>query len=97
MNTNLESFWSHNLKLAFDCLNAWPITCYVSVQVQKFSVSVQHLNLYLSKSNLKRTLVQNLLISQFQPFFWKSSEVPDFLRKFRTFCGSSGLRIFPSL
>ncbi len=69
MNINLESFWSHNLQLAFDCLNAWPITCYVSVQVQKFSVSVQHLNLYLSKINLKRTPVKNLLISQFQPNF----------------------------
>ncbi len=103
MNINLESLWSHNLQLAFDCLNAWPITCYVSVQVQKFSVSVQHLNLYLSKINLKRTLVKNLLISQFHPNFLEifgssgnffgssglSAELLDFLRKFRTFCGSS--------
>src|SRR6266498_5267085 len=109
MNTNLESFWSHNLKLAFDCLNAWPITCYVSVQVQKFSVSIQHLNLYISKINLKRTPVKNLLISQFQPNFLEifgssghffessglSAEVPNILRKFRTFFGCFGLRIFP--
>src|SRR6266508_5751527 len=99
MNINLESFWSHNLQLAFVCLNAWPITCYVSVQVQKFSVSIQHLNLYLSKINLKRTRVKNLLISQFQPNFLEIfgssgnfsgssrlyAEVPDFLLKFRTF------------
>src|SRR6266540_6674162 len=98
MNINLESLWSHNLQLAFDCLNAWPITCYVSVQVQKFLASVQHLNLYLSKINLKRTQVKNLLISQFQPNFLEifessgsfsgssglSAEVPNFLRKFRT-------------
>src|SRR6266498_852505 len=104
MNINLESLWSHNLQLAFDCLNAWPITCYVSVQVQKFSVSIQHLNLYLSKINLKRTQVKNLLISQFQPNFLEilgssghflgssghSAEVSDILRKFRIFCGSSG-------
>src|SRR6266540_2620281 len=100
MNINLESIWSHNLQLAFDCLNAWPITCYVSVQVQKFSVSIQHLNLYLSKINLKRTPVKNLLISQLQPSFLEIfggsgssglfAEVPDILRKFRTFFGSFG-------
>src|SRR5438128_1765657 len=60
MNINLESLWSHNLQLAFDCLNAWPITCFVVVKVQKFSVSVQHLNLYLSKINLKRTPVGDM-------------------------------------
>jgi len=88
--------------LAFDCLIAWPISCYVSVQVHQFSVSVQNLNQYLFKIYLKSFKYQNLLKSQnllnlpgnfgssghFLGSSKNSTEVPDFLRKFRTFCGS---------
>ena len=92
----LKSFWSHNLELAFVCLIAWPISCYVSVQVHQFSVSVQNLIQHLSKIYLKNFKYQNLLKSQnllnFPGIFGSSrhsAEVPDFVWKFWTFCRSS--------
>ena len=72
---------SHNLELAFACLNAWSISCYVRVQVHQISVSVQHLNLYLSHSLNHQIQLKFLNQLKFPGIF---SEVPDLLRKFRT-------------